>query len=643
MPKVTFKPAKKTIEAAPGAELLDVARQAGVEIDSPCGGKGTCGKCLVRILSGKVASDSLGLLPQTAINDGYVLACKTRLLNEPVTVQVPERLGREGGKFAETLADAWLIRQDLLPKKWDFDPLAVKWFVQVQPPQLADGLSDLDRLVRAIQQQWGREPIEVPIAVLRQVADTVRAENGLVTATLIREDGTLHVVGIEAGDTTVRHYGIAVDIGTTTIAVQLVYLPLATIIGVRSDYNDQVGCGLDVISRINYAKRPDRLEELRKRVLGTINKLIQLVAQDQEVAPAEITNAVISGNTTMVHLLLGLKPEYIRMEPYTPTVMQAPYLTAAEVGIDINPESWVCISPNVGSYVGGDITAGLLCTDLATDTEDVNLFIDIGTNGEIVIGSRDFLMTCACSAGPAFEGGGIECGMRAALGAIERVEIDPETGKATYWTVGNVRAKGICGSGMISLLANLFLSGWLDAAGKLDRARESAYIRVEGRQAFYTIATETESASGKPVYINELDIANIIRAKAAIYSACALMMQQVGMTFADLKNIFIGGGFGRFLDLEKAIVLGLIPDLPRETYHYIGNSSLMGSYMVLVSRDFRQKQFELAKRMTYIELNTDPGYMDQYTAALFMPHTDPALFPTVRPTPANGKRPGAKG
>lgn len=630
MPLITFKPARKSVDVPPGTELLDAAKRAGVEIDSPCGGKGTCGKCLVRIRAGKVASDSLGLLPQTAIDDGYVLACKSRILAEPVTVEVPERLGRVGGKFAETLADAWLIRQDLLPKTWEYEPLAAKWHLAVPPPALADGLSDLDRLVRAIQLQWGHEPVQVPMSVLRILADTLRAQDGNVTASLIREAGTIHVVGLQAGDTTARNYGVAVDVGTTTIAVQLVYLPLAQIVAVHSDYNDQISCGLDVISRINYARRPERLEELRTRVLGVINKLIGMVAQDQSVEPAEITNAVISGNTTMTHLLLGLKPEYIRIGPYTPTVMQAPYLTAAEVGIAINPESWVCISPNVGSYVGGDITAGLLCTDLATDTASVNLFIDIGTNGELVLGNHEFLLTCACSAGPAFEGGGIECGMRAALGAIERVEVDPATGKPKYWTVGNVRPKGICGSGMISLLANLFTTGWIDAAGKLCRSRPSPCIRVDGRQAFYTLAEAHESASGKALYINELDIANIVRAKAAIYSACALMVQQVGMTLDSLDNVFIGGGFGRFLDLEKAIILGLIPDLPREKYHYIGNSSLMGSYMVLVSREFRQRQCELAKRMTYVELNSDPGYMDQYMAALFLPHTDPALFPTVK-------------
>ncbi len=285
----------------------------------------------------------------------------------------------------------------------------------------------------------------------------------------------------------------------------------------------------------------------------------------------------------------------------------------------------------MGSYVGGDITAGILCTDLATDTEDINLFIDIGTNGEIVLGNNSFLMACACSAGPAFEGGGIECGMRASTGAIEKVQVDPLTGVARYSTVGNVPPRGICGSGMIDLVAHLFLTGWIDPAGKFDRHRPCAAIQVEGRRATYTIASAAESGTGQPILVTEIDIENILRTKASIYAACALMLNQVGLRFEDLRHIYIAGGFGRFLDLENATVIGLVPDLPRDRFRYIGNSSLMGSYMVVVSQDYRQRQLDLARRMTYLELNSDPAYMEQYTGALFLPHTDPTRFPSVKP------------
>ncbi len=628
MPLVEFIPNHRQVDVPPGTPLLDAAKLAGVEIVAPCGGKGTCGKCIVKIISGQGDSDSLGMLDSEAVAEGQVLACKTKVLDSPLTVEIPKPIESEGGKFTD-LNEVHLVREELLPKEWEYDPLAAKWFITVPPPQLEDGLSDLDRLTRTIQKEWGKEKVVYSLRVLRTIASTLRAQNGQVTVTLIREPEQLHVINFEPGDTTSRLYGIAVDVGTTTVAVQLIHLTDRRILGTRSDYNAQISCGLDVISRINYAKRPDRLIELRDRVLKTINTLITQVAQSHQVDPQEISNAVISGNTTMTHLLLGLDPEFIRLEPYTPTVMEVPYLTAEQIGIAINPDSWIYLSPAVGSYVGGDITAGILCTDLAAETDAVNLFIDIGTNGELVLGNREFLMACACSAGPAFEGQGLDCGMRAALGAIEKVQIDPVTGQAAYATIGNVPPRGICGSGIIDLIANLFITGWIDAAGKLDRSGKCKFITIEGRIARYTITPVEKSASGKPITISEIDIENIIRTKAAIYTACALMLDQVGLKFTDLNHIYIAGGFGRFLDIEQGIILGLIPDVPREKFRYIGNSSLMGSYMIAVSQDYRRRQLELSRRMTYLELNTNPGYMDQYTGALFLPHTDLTRFPTV--------------
>jgi uncharacterized 2Fe-2S/4Fe-4S cluster protein (DUF4445 family) len=632
MPVLTFQPSGKTIDVPNGTELLDAARKAEIDIESPCGGKGTCGKCIVRIVSGETESDDLGILSESAVNRGYTLACKTKILDEPVTVEIPEQLDKTTGQFLDETNNTCLLTQNLLPKDFCADPLTIRIVLDVPSPQLEDGLSDLDRVIRAIQQKLGKKDVSYSLPIIRQTAEALRNENenGKVTVSLAQLPEQFHVVSIEPGDHTARHFGIAVDIGTTTIAVQLVSMTTAKVIATQTAYNDQIDCGLDVISRINYARKPDRLEDLRNRVLKTINSLIEQLCGGNEVAAHEIHNAVIAGNTTMIHLLLGLVPEYIRLEPYTPTLLKPPFLRAGDIGIDIHPLSMVYISPAVGSYVGGDITAGLLCTDMAAESEDINLFIDIGTNGELVIGNRDFLVTCACSAGPAFEGGGIDNGMRAAMGAVDNVEINRETGAASYRVIGNVPAKGICGTGMISLLANLFLTGWLDAAGKLNRERKCPAITVNGRQAYYTIVPAGESASGKPLTISETDIENIIRAKAAVYSAASLMLEQVGLGFDDFSNVYIAGGFGRFLDIEKAIVIGLLPDLEREKYRYIGNSSLMGAYLVLVSQEYRRRQVELAERMTYVELSTDPAYMHQYTGALFLPHTEIGRFPSLK-------------
>jgi uncharacterized 2Fe-2S/4Fe-4S cluster protein (DUF4445 family) len=638
MSSVTFQPLGRTVDVPAGTPVLDAVRRAGIDMEAPCGGKGTCGKCIVRIVSGDVETDHMGLLTTSAVNRGYRLACRTKILQHPVEVEVPEQTGKEGGQFIDETDDTCLSRKELFPPGHLFKPLTAKAALDVPGPRLADGLSDLDRLSRAVQRQFGNKAVHYPLPVIRSAAGDLREQDGKVTVSVVEEEQRLHVIRVEPGDLTGFQYGIAIDIGTTTVAVQLVSLPGAGILATQTAYNKQIDRGLDVISRINYARKPGRLNELRTRVLKTVNLLIRQLCKGNEVNPLDIENTVIAGNTTMIHLLLGLPPEFIRLEPYTPTILESPRFSAEEVGIDIYPYSRVYLSPSVGSYVGGDITAGLLCTHMnmdmnmgmASDSEEIGLFLDIGTNGELVIGNNDFLMACACSAGPAFEGGGIGMGMRAALGAVEKVDVDKETGAATFQTIGHVAPKGICGTGMISLLANLFVTGWLDAAGKLNRAKPSPAIRVEGRQARYIIAGAEESGTGKEISISEIDIDNIIRAKAAIYAACALLLEQVGLGFDDIANIYIAGGFGRFLDIGKAIIIGLLPDLPREIFHYIGNSSLMGAYKALVSPESRDKQLELSRRMTYVELSTDPAYMDQFTGACFLPHTDDKRFPSLK-------------
>jgi uncharacterized 2Fe-2S/4Fe-4S cluster protein (DUF4445 family) len=627
MPTIEFLPADKRVEAAHGTPLVTVARQAGVEIDLPCGGDGSCGRCVVRATGGEVETASLGRIPSAAVASGYVLACRTRIQDDPVTIELPEKT-ESRGQFADQ-DEPSLIDPGLLPTKDEIAPLAQKWFLKTQSPQLDDGRSDVDRITQAIRDHRRIDEISCSLAAARSAATAVREENGRVTATLRVTDPGVRILEIEPGDTRARHYGVAVDVGTTSVAVQLVYLPTGAVLATESGYNGQIPCGVDVIGRINYAARPARLEELRTRVLETINHLIFEAAFSRGVNPGEICQAAVAGNTVMTHLLLGLQPEFIRLEPYTPTVLQAPMLSAADIGLGIGSEAPVELAPCVGSYVGGDITTGLLCTDMATDTHDISLFIDIGTNGEIVVGNTDFLMSCACSAGPAFEGGGIECGVRASSGAIEKVEVDPETAEPTYTTVGHESPVGVCGSGMIDLLANLLRTGWIDRKGELDRTRTSDFIEVVGKRARYLLVPAEESATGTAISISETDIENVIRAKAAIYSAAALMLERVGLGFEDLDKVYIAGSFGRFLDLDQAITIGMIPDIPRDRYRYLGNASLTGTSMTLVSRSHRQRQLEIAHRMTNIELSTIPEYMDHYTAALFLPHTDSGRFPSI--------------
>ncbi|MFH1130579.1 MAG: ASKHA domain-containing protein [Pseudomonadota bacterium] len=622
MPVITFAPSGKAVEVTEGTTLLAAAQLAGVKIETPCGGEGACGDCAVRVTEGDVEKE-LGVLSVEEIADGLVLACGTKIKKSAVTVLVPDRIELKSGQFAESVGDKRLVADSLLPK--EFKQISERVFLHVKG---SDDLCDLEVLTRAVSAGDKSLRVEYPLPIIQKIADALRAEDGEVTVTTIRTKGQCQVIQVEPGRCSPEHLGIAVDIGTTTVGVQLVALPGGKVLATVSDYNDQVKCGLDVIGRINYAKRDGNLEELRSLVLETINRLVQRAVVETKVKKEQIQNAYISGNTTMIHLLLGLKPEYIRLEPYTPTVYEVPILPAHEVGIDVYPFAPVSISPAVGSYVGGDIAAGLLCTELVAASDDLCLFMDIGTNGELVVGNREFVMACACSAGPAFEGGGIDCGMYAAKGAIDRVAVDPNTGEARYSVIGNVLPKGICGSGMISLLAELFRTGWIDAAGKLNRKRHSRAIHVDGRRGKYTIVPDSKNASA--IQIGETEIESIIRAKAAVYSACDLMLDQVGASFSDLARVYVAGGFGRFLDVKSAKTIGLIPDLPEEKFHFLGNSSLIGTYMALVSQEHREKLFAIAQRITYLELNVDPTYMDHYTGALFLPHTDSSRFPSVK-------------
>jgi len=632
MPEVTFTPLGVSVQAAPGAQLMDVARQAGVALESECGGKGTCGSCMVLVEQGSVEGDSGSFLPFPAIEEGFVLACRSQVGQKDVTIRLAgataapaaEARKQVQGQFAAAEAGACE----------DVSPAVRRFTCSVPAPQPEDGLSDLDRLRRHLQEHASIAALRCPLPVLRTLAQALRQREGHVTLTWFEDPAQdqhqatlLHVApGSPAGPL----LGAAIDLGTTTISVQVVDLETGAVLATASDYNPQTACGLDVISRINYAQRAGGLSELRQRVLDGINALLRQAVKDAGAEAESLMLLSLAGNTVMSHLLLGLEPEYIRLAPYTPTVHQPEAYAAGELGLEAAPLAPVLVAPSVGSYVGGDIVAGLLCTPLARpEPGELRLFLDIGTNGEVALGDGDFLLTCACSAGPAFEGGGMGCGMRASGGAIEHVSVDPETGAPTLFVIGGGPPAGLCGSGAIDLLASLFSTGWLDAAGRFDRDRPSDSIRVQGKRAAYVLAPAAASATGEDILLTEADIDNLMRAKAAVYAGCALLLQQAGLDFADLVEVVVAGGFGRYLDVEAAVTIGLLPDLPRERFRFIGNASLAGAARTLASRRQWRLQAELASRLTYLELSTEPAYMDQYTAALFLPHTEASRFPSV--------------
>ncbi|MCL2882889.1 MAG: ASKHA domain-containing protein [Coriobacteriia bacterium] len=635
MPPITFLPSGVVIESQKGETILDAARRAGLSVEVPCGGRGICKKCVVQVLSGDIIREDNPLLSKSMLDDGYAMACKTLISDgSAVRVRLLSDVESEHGAFSEQSEDMLLVDPELLPKAGEMAPMTQMTAVRPALPVSGDGLSDYDRFasaladaLQAVSTDGAALAIHLPLRLLRALPLIIRQSETLRVAYFV-DDGQASVVDIQPLGSTLSNsaaelrVGVALDIGTTTVAMQLVELSTGAILASKTDYNGQIACGLDVISRINYAQKPDRLEELRVKILKTINGLLDDLSEEVSIDPAGIYDMTVAANTTMVHLLLGIPPENIRLDPYVPSVNYVPIYRAGELGIEICPDAPVLIAPSVGSYVGGDISTGLLCTQLAYDSEDIFLFLDIGTNGELILGNNEFLLGCACSAGPAFEGGGITQGMRASMGAIERVAIDAVTGLATYSVIGGHAPKGICGSGMISLVASLMRSGWIDSAGQLDRERECAAIEVAGRQASYII----EPNEGMRVAVSENDIQNIVRAKAAIFSACLLLLQNVGLSFDDLSGMVIAGGFGRYLDIDDATMIGLIPKAMHDKVRFQGNTSVSGANLALVSEHHRKLLDQTAKRITYIDLSTDLGYMDQYSAALFLPHTEESLF-----------------
>ncbi|MDR1943785.1 MAG: ASKHA domain-containing protein [Synergistaceae bacterium] len=622
MPQITFLPGKLVCEVSKGTSLPEAAEKCGAVIPFPCACKGSCGKCLVKIERGAVCFDDNGKLPEDLKRQGFVLACRCSIV-EDTDIIIPSSISDEMGQFSDALSRMG-VDETLFPTTDDIEPLAACEKLTVPPAELLDGLGDYDRFTQAIKRKFSSGAADLPLGILQRLPDTLRERDGEVFVWSVCADNTTHIVDV-AAEEPAADYGVAVDIGTTTVAIQIADIARGKVIDTITQYNAQIDRGADIISRITYAKNYERIKEMRELVLSTINRGVnELCVRNGNIPKKEIRNISIAGNTTMTHLFMGIRPEYIRLDPYTPAVMTVPYYRAETLGLDINPNALVWISPNVGSYVGGDITSGILCTDFAKGTEEVCLFIDIGTNGEIVLGNGDFLMGCACSAGPAFEGGGIEKGMRASVGAIERVEVNPESGECEYFVIGGGGAKGICGSGLISLLAQLLDAEVIDQRGKLDRSGKYPSVKVVGKTARYVIVPQDGDDPG--VYLTEHDIDNFIRAKAAIFSACVTLLNSVGMDFDAIDKFYIAGGFGRYIAIDEAQTLGLLPCLDERKFFYIGNSSLSGAFMSLLSAKHRKKAAELANRITYIDLSNEAGYMDEYVAAMFLPHTNMSLF-----------------
>ncbi|MCL4535580.1 MAG: ASKHA domain-containing protein [Bacteroidetes bacterium] len=642
---VVFKPSGRVIEVPAGTLLLDAARQAGVSIETPCGGYGRCGRCRVLVESGDVARRDTYHLTADEVAQGHALACQTQVQGSlTVFVEPREAISRRYRPQEEARA-----AQIALPLDGSFicQPSLRKLHVAVEGPSMEDNTNDFDRLGRDLVREYGVPRLRADLPVLRTLAADVRSANWDVTAVVddeepqlpqqweeemgetgVHMEGPTRLLAVEPGDTTGRALGVAVDIGTTTVVVYLVNTANAQVLDTASAYNAQISCGDDVISRIIYSQRGDGLNHLRKLVTDTINGLLDELAKRNGIELRDIYEMSVAGNTTMTHLFLGLNPKYVREAPYIPTVNLPPAVLAADLGIPIHPQARVKCAPGVGSYVGGDITAGVLSSGMFR-TDKLTLFIDVGTNGEIVLGNKEWLITCACSAGPAFEGGGVKDGMRAIPGAVQEVWINSETLEPTCRTIGDLPPQGICGSGLLGALAEMFISGIIDKGGRMRRDLDTPRVRIANNIAEYVLVKAGEQGAKRDIVLTEADINNLLRAKGAIYAGFSVLVRSVGLTMADVEQVMIAGAFGQHIHIEKAIQIGLLPDMPWDRIKYVGNSSALGAYFALVCREARAALQAVARKMTYLELSADNSFMDEYTRALFLPHTDINEFPSV--------------
>ncbi|MGD1075999.1 MAG: ASKHA domain-containing protein [Thermodesulfovibrionales bacterium] len=607
----------KTLFVSEGESLYAALKRQGEYLIASCGGKGTCGKCKLRILKGHAEVPSDGKTPLIDRDTGIVLACQT-FPTQDILIEIPQESRLVvGDKIALSKSrDFFELLQSF---RVELSPIVKRLFLDIPPPTIHDSTSDLERLKISLDgkdikaMRFSHEFITLMGKALRDAGWKIA---------LGYTDGP-EAIFISDAENKVK-YGLAVDIGTTTVVIYFVDLVDGRVIDVGSTYNSQMRYGDDVITRIIHATEGNGLDELRNAIVSDINDLLSPLIERHQACREDIESIVIAGNTTMSHLFWGLDPASIREEPYIPTVSSFPRWRAGTARIRINPQAPVYTVPCVASYVGGDIVAGVLASKMHRNGE-IALFMDIGTNGEIAIGNNEWLMTAACSAGPCFEGSGIKHGMRATEGAIESVRINPDTFEPDLGVIGNAKPIGICGSGMIDAISEMFLFGVIDQKGKMVQGIRTDRIRkgLEGVEFVLYRGTDRD------VVLTETDIENVLRAKAAIYAGVSLLLKEVGFGLDAIEKVYIAGGFGNYLNVDRAIILGMLPDLPMDKFSFLGNTSITGAYLCLLSEELRKEAEDIASKMTYMELSVSRGFMDEYMSALFLPHTDMGQFPTV--------------
>ena len=637
--KVTFQiegASPVQIECNAGDNLLELARRANVAIDAPCSGNGSCGKCRVKLVEGELETIPSRHITDEEYEAGWRLSCNSKVVGD-CTVFVPDiasayqsRMKTADLSSPKEIAIFEDAQANLKNSGIHFENNFRCVVVSMAEPTLDDTMPDNERLTWALQAELGVEKITIPYTVMVKLATVLRQNQWTVAVKGELKDNTFLCMEICSPEDTAI-VGCAIDIGTTTVTMVLTDLTNGKLLAKGSSGNGQIRYGADVINRIIEQGKDGGKKKLQDAIIKeTLTPIIANLCRTAGVSARSILRLCVAANTTMNHLFVGVDAESVRMEPYIPSFFGWEGLLAGDLKLSANPLAPILIAPNIGSYVGGDITAGTLAAGF-WDQDEMSLFIDLGTNGELVFGNRDFMMSCACSAGPAFEGGDISCGMRATDGAIEACTIEAATMEPTLTIVGDPGQKpvGICGSGIIDIISELFRCGIINARGQFSREGERVKRDQHG-MGRYVLATARESETGREISINEVDIDNFIRAKGAIFSAIDTLLSAVDMTVDCIDKVYVAGGIGSGINMKNSVNIGMLPDVELEKYQYIGNSSLTGAYAMVMSDEANAKCAELGANMTYLELSTHPGYMDNFVAACFLPHTDSRLFPNSK-------------
>ena len=610
---VEFPAEKREAKIAIGRTLLDAILSARLQVSNVCAGRGVCGKCRVEVLSGADHVSSVVDLERMSLSDvdiahGFRISCCAKIKTPgTITLNVPP----------ESLTAAQQLLVAGIQPPVNLSPMVSKHFIELPKASLTDFTADFERLSHILGATFSSTELKIGYAALKALPEAIRQGVWQITAT-VSDDGK--IIWIDPGRTNDRLYGFALDIGTTKLAGYLVNLNSGTVVAKSSMTNPQVTFGGDVISRISYAsKGENELLELQLEVVQAANSLIRKCCEEARVEPHEIFHIVIAGNTAMHHIFLGISPKYVARAPYTPAI-RTPYRVLAEdVGIKANAGAILDALPNVAGFVGADAVADVLATRIHKMSK-LSLLIDIGTNTEIILGDENCLVSCSSPSGPAFEGACLKHGMRAEVGAIERVWIDPSTLEAEYSTIGDEKPRGICGSGVVDAIASLRNTGLLSFEGRIIPSGNSTRIRKSGSAAEYVLAWKEETDTNQDIVITQRDIEEIKLAKATIYSGIAILSRHLNVKMHDIRKMFVAGAFGTYVDAHSARTIGMYPDIPLGFISFVGNTAGSGARMCLLSKDERTEAVEIARKIEYVELAADPNFQHEFLNALYIPH-----------------------